>query len=305
MIEERVGTVVRARSRSFIVRLGGVEVAVVVPKKLRWRDRVQVDPVAVGDRVRVALSGGDSVIEEILPRTNALSRPASGRAGRRQVVAANLDLAIAVLAAAHPAWKPATLDRYLVMASFGGVPGAVCMNKIDLDPAAARAPELEVYPRLGVPVFRVSARTGEGLEELAAALDGRTGVFIGPSGTGKSSLINRLAPDAALPVGEVSDRTRKGQHTTTWTEMLDLAAGGRLVDSPGLRVLDLTGLPAAELAGHFPEIREHGGRCRFQDCRHLSEPGCAVREAVGTGAIAPHRYDSYRRIHRSLEAGEG
>ncbi len=305
MTAQAEGLVVRVRSRAFTVRVGGRDRPAHLPKRLRHRDPASVDPVAVGDRVRVSLAGDEAQMEEVLPRRNALGRPASGRPGKRQILAANLDLAAVVLSVRDPEWKPATLDRYLVLASHAGIPAAVCLNKVDLDPAVRQHPGLGVYPELGYPVLFLSARTGAGLEALRARIGGGTGVLLGPSGAGKSSLINRLVPGAGLRVGEVSDRTGKGRHTTTWVEMLDLPGGGSLVDSPGLRVLDLSGLDPSALAAHFPEMIRRAPECRFQDCRHLAEPGCAIKEAVAAGGIAPHRYDSYRRIHDSLERGEG
>ncbi len=299
------GLVIRAQSHSFIVRTPEAELPAIIPKKLRFRSRGVVDPVAVGDEVILELSSSQAVIEEILPRRNALSRMALGGAGKRQLLAANIDVAVVVLAAAEPAWKPATLDRYLVLASFNSVPALACMNKSDLAPELRTSEQLAIYARLDVPIVHISALTGEGVPELQERLAGRIAVFLGPSGAGKSSLINRLVPDAELRVGGLSVQTGKGTHTTTWVQMLDLPGGGHLVDSPGLRVLDLTGLDPSELADHFPEMRELASGCRFPDCRHLTEPDCAVREALAEGLVAPHRYDSYTRIHHSLCQGEG
>jgi ribosome biogenesis GTPase len=299
------GLVIRAQSRSFIVRVGEAEFPALIPKKLRFRSRGVVDPVAVGDQVVLDLSSSQAVIEEVLPRRNALSRVALGGAGKRQLLAANIDLAVVVLAAVEPPWKPATLDRYLVLASFNSVPAIACMNKSDLAPELRTSEQLAIYARLAIPIVHVSAMTGEGMAELQEHLAERTAVFLGPSGAGKSSLINRLVPDAGLRVGGLSVQTGKGSHTTTWVEMLDLPGGGHLVDSPGLRVLDLTGLDPSELADHFPELRELAPGCRFPDCRHLTEPDCAVRQGLAEGLVAPHRYDSYTRIHQSLCQGEG
>jgi ribosome biogenesis GTPase len=272
---------------------------------LRFHEQDTVDPLAVGDRVRVRPSGEDLVVEEVLARRNSLSRPASGRANRRQVIAANLDLVVIVMSVADPPWKPATVDRYLVLASRAGIPGLLCLSKIDLAPEAATHPALEVYRGLGIPALVASTIGEPGVGALAAALTGKVGVLLGPSGTGKSSLLNALAPGLDLPVGEVSGRTGKGQHTTSWVEMLDLPGGGHVVDSPGLRVLDLTGVEPGELEVHFPEIRARAGACRFPDCRHVAEPDCAVKLAVENGELAPFRYDSYQRIRKSLESGRG
>jgi ribosome biogenesis GTPase len=305
MSTERRGLVVAARSQRFTLLDEGERWTAVVPKRLRRADADSVDPVAVGDRVTFTVEHGRGVIHEVLPRRNALSRPGLGKKGVRQVVAANLDLAVLVAAAADPPFKPATLDRYLVLASAAGISARILINKIDLDRAPERSPELAVYPALGIPVGFASAARGEGIDELARALAGVTAVFLGASGVGKSSLVNRLAPDASVRVGEVSEATGKGRHVTSWVEMIDLPGGGGVIDSPGLRVLDLTGVPPAGLGSHFPEIRALEGECRFPDCRHAAEPDCAVKAAAERGEIAPHRYDSYRRILDSLSRGEG
>lgn len=299
------GVVIRAQSRSFTVRAEDGDYIALVPKRLRYKNPDVVDPVAVGDRVRFTPTDSETVIEEVLPRRNVLSRPASGRQGKRQLLASNLDLAVVVMSAAEPDWKPATVDRYVVLASSAGIPAIVCMNKVDLDSMVGGDPILRGYRDLGISVIWVSAETGLGIDVLSETLAGKTGVMIGPSGTGKSSLLNRLVPDAELRVGEVSERTQKGRHTTTWVEMLELPNGGRLVDSPGIRVLDLSGVDPADLIQHFQEMAPLTAECRFQDCRHLAEPDCGVKLGVDEGRIASHRYDSYRRIHESLKEGKG
>jgi ribosome biogenesis GTPase len=291
-MSELRGVVVRAQSRRFTVRVGGEEHHV-------------VDPVAVGDTVRVRVERDDTVIEEVLPRRNALSRPASGRGNQRQMIAANLDAAAVVLATAEPEWKPATIDRYLVLASSAGIDGIVVLNKIDLDPEVRGSSELEAYRDLGIPVVFTSAVSGEGIDALSAALGTGTAVLLGPSGAGKTSLMNRLVPGADRRVEAISGSTGKGRHTTTWVERLDRPRGGHLIDSPGLRVLDLSGVEPQDLAGHFPELERLAPRCRFPDCRHRAEPGCAVKAAVADGSVREHRYDSYLRIMDSLERGAG
>lgn len=305
MMSGEDGLVVRVQSRSFTVRVDGEEYGALVPKRLRYENPDYVDPVAVGDMVRLSFKGSDAVIDGIAPRTNAISRPASGRRGKRQLLAANLDLAVIVMAAAEPRWKTTTIDRYLVIAASARVPALICMNKVDLDSTVGAANELRVYRDLGIPLVWVSALTGVGVESLRSHLTGATGVLLGPSGTGKSTLLNRLVPDAGVAVGEISERTQKGRHTTSWVEMWDIPGGGRLLDSPGLRVLDLSGVDPAHLAGYFPEISELASECRFQDCRHMAEPGCRVKEGVENEQISRHRLESYQRIFESLEAGKG
>jgi len=299
------GRIIRVRSRRFEAETPEGVRTVVIPKALRFRDPEFVDPVAVGDTVVLEQRGDETVVTSVDGRKNALSRPASGRRGKRQILAANVDLAVIVLSTLSPRWKPSTLDRYLVLASSGGISPAVCLNKIDLSPEDRQSPLADVYRDLGIPVLFTSVITGEGMEDLKARLAGKTCILFGPSGVGKSSLINVLNPDADLRVGEISDRTDKGMHTTTWVEMIRLVGGGRLIDSPGIRVLDLTGVSPENLTEHFPEMTRDLRRCRFSDCWHRTEPGCEVKAALERGEIAPSRYDSYCRIMDSLESGHG
>ena len=300
------GRVVRVQSRAFSVSVeGGAVIEVIVPKKLRYENPEVVDPVVVGDWVFLDMDSSPPSVVSVEDRSNFLSRPASGRKGRLQVVAANIDHAVIVLAAKTPQWKTTTLDRYLVMASAGNVKPRVVINKIDLNPKTRFSPDLLNYSFLEDPILCTSAETGDGVEELARLLAGKTSVLIGPSGVGKSSLINTVDPTIDLRVGEVSERTKKGQHTTTWVEMIPLSGGGALIDSPGIRTLDLSGVEPHDLQDHFPELAKRSAGCKFSDCSHVSEPSCAVREALERGEIPQARYDSYVRIKESLEEGSG
>lgn len=294
------GRVISARSRSFTVETADGSVTCRVLKGLRNRFPNLVDPVTVGDRVTVRRGNeGESTIEEVAPRVNKISRPAVGREDHEQLIAANLGRAV-IVQAVEPQWKTSTWDRYLVMAALGAVPPILALNKIDLDPGSAAAPEFDVYRALGIPVLPVSAVTGEGLPELVRHMAGGMTVFIGPSGVGKSSLINALAPGTDLRTGELSRGTGKGRHTTSWTELLQLDQGIEIVDSPGLRVLGLWGLAAHELAPLFPEFAPLLDGCRFRACTHAHEPDCAVRAAVDSGQIADFRYESFLRIRQAL-----
>jgi ribosome biogenesis GTPase len=294
------GRVISARSRKFEVETPTGRVAAIVLKGLRTRHPGVVDPVAVGDRVMVRRgSGAEATIEEVLPRDNRLSRPAVGQEAVEQVIAANLARAV-IVQAIEPPWKPSTWDRYLILVSAGQVPAAICLNKIDLDPAARDAPELAVYRDLGLPVVTVSALTGEGLDRLRGLITGGISVFIGPSGVGKSSLINALAPGTGLKTGQLSSSTGRGRHTTTWVELRSLGPEIEVVDSPGLRVLGLWGVGPDDLAERFPEFVPWLGQCRFRGCAHRHEPDCAVKNAVESGAIARFRYESYLRIRETV-----
>lgn len=300
------GRVVRSQSRQFTVETSRGLVKTVVLKGLRTRHPDLVDPVAVGDRVTVRLGAGtEGTIEEVHPRRNKLSRPVVGLAAREQLIAANLGGAL-VVQAVSPPWKNATYDRYLVMASAGKVPAALCLNKIDIDTPETDRSSLDVYRAIGYPVFPVSARSGLGLDPLRDFFREGPIVLIGPSGVGKSSLVNAISPGTTLRTGELSGTTGKGRHTTTWVELVTMAGGIEVVDSPGLRVLGLWGVAAEDLDAHFPEFHLLDGTCRFTACSHLHEPDCRVRSALAEGRIAPFRYDSYVRIRETLAAaGEG
>ena len=270
------------------------------------REIEHVDPVAIGDRVRYADAGTErGVIVEILPRDSKLSRPAPvpGQRVFEQVIVSNADLIVPVFAVANPAPKWGLLDRYLVSAEAAEIASLIVINKLDL---AWKNPgfeeEIEIYRRVGYPVILVSAATGEGVEELKQALQGKQSVMVGKSGVGKTSLLNAIQPGLGLRVKAVSrGELGKGRHTTTHSEMFELEFGGALVDTPGIREFGLWDIPAEELAYLFPEMADYVGRCKFGlSCRHDQEPGCAIRKAVMVEAISPYRYQSYMNLRREL-----
>jgi ribosome biogenesis GTPase / thiamine phosphate phosphatase len=266
------------------------------------------ETIAVGDRVSlVQMQANSGMIVEVMPRQNQFARRAAvampGAHASEQVIAANVDQIVPVFAAANPDphWK--LLDRYLVAAEAQELAVLICISKADLmggqGSQAWRELEavLEEYQRIGYPVMRISAVTGEGLAELKTALQGRLSVLLGKSGVGKTSLLNAIQPGLGLRVNAVNQITGKGKHTTTVQEMFGLDGGGSIVDTPGEREFGLWNVGRAELASFFPEMRPHLGGCRFGlDCAHEEEPGCAVRKAVMAGQISPQRYQSYLRL---------
>jgi len=261
--------------------------------------------LAIGDFVRFERrAGGLVLVHEILERKSELSRPDPANAQRRLVLAANVDLAVCVVAAREPTWKPGFVDRVLLAAEQGRVRTSLVVNKIDLLDAAERAAldaQLAPYRAIGVEVHAVSGASGSGISALAAALAGLTCVFVGPSGVGKSSLQNALDPRGERAVGGVRASDGKGRHTTTASELRRCASGARLIDTPGLRQFGLAGFDRRTLADWFPEFSAWASACRFRDCRHLAEPGCGVLEAVQSGRIPPQRHAAYARIAASLE----
>jgi ribosome biogenesis GTPase len=228
--------------------------------------------------------------------------------GKLKPVAANIDR-IFIVIAPLPAPHGNLIDRYLVAAEACGIEPVLVLNKTDLlaaDPGLRATVDalLAIYPTLGYQLLRVSSRpcdAGGGLEPLLAGLRGHTSVFVGQSGVGKSSLVNTLLPGVDLRVGALSELTNKGTHTTTTAQLFHLPSGGSLIDSPGIREFGLWHMSRAQVEQGFREFRPHLGHCRFRDCKHREEPGCAILEAAAAGAISAPRLDSYRRIVESLE----
>lgn len=253
--------------------------------------------VAAGDRVIFRpLGGGQGVIEEILPRRTVLSRQRS-EVGTEHVMLANLDSAVLVFAVREPEPHFGMLDRYLALCEHAGVDITICLNKMDLGMPEAVIYADELYSRLGYAVIHTSAATGGGIESLRRRLAGRISLLTGPSGVGKSSLINAILPDAALRTAEISDATGKGRHTTTGVRLLLLGDGGWLADSAGIRELALWNVPAEDLPRTFVELRPYIGQCEYEDCAHAeNEEGCAFRRALADGAITPERYASFARL---------
>jgi ribosome biogenesis GTPase len=257
-----------------------------------------VDPIAVGDEVSFVDAGdATGMIVEVLPRRNRLSRRGPGPKPLEQVIVANVDQVVIVMAVAQPKLKWGLLDRYLVSAEAAGIPALICITKIDLADERAFLEELAAYEEIGYPSLLTSAVTGRGIEELKAALRGRVSVFAGTSGVGKTTLLNTLQPGLGLKVSEVSGSTRKGRHTTSHLEMFPLDFGGSVVDTPGIREFGLWRIGAQELAGLFPEMRPYIGRCRFGlNCTHSHEPDCAIKRAVEERKISERRHQSYLKL---------
>lgn len=262
------------------------------------RHRFEGDILSIGDQVRVSLlPEGSGMIEEIEPRERALVRMAPTPRGEyRQVLLANPDQVVMVFACAQPAPRLRMLDRFLVICEKQGITALIVANKVDLVGQQAAEALFCAYPGLGYPVIYASVKTGQGVAELQRILVGKISGLAGPSGVGKSSLLNAIQPELGLAVRAVSETTTKGKHTTVVREMFPLNEGGFVADLPGLKSLALWDTEPEELDGYFPELRDLVAGCQFSDCTHRQEPGCAVRLAVDEGRVSSARYDSYLRM---------
>lgn len=259
--------------------------------------------VVVGDRVRLAWEGERAIVESVAPRRSAFSRRAAGERVEEQVVAANLDQVVVVAALRRPDFRHGFVDRVLVQALVAGLPALLALNKTDLGDEAEARGLLADYAPAGVRGLAMCAKSGRGVDELREACLGRRSLFVGHSGVGKSTLLDRLAPGHELLAAEVNERTGKGRHTTTAALLLRPAPELELIDTPGVRAFSLWGVDGGSLEEYYPELHAHRGGCRFADCRHDREPGCAVRAAVERGEVHERRLASFHKLRDELEGG--
>jgi len=295
------GLIVRSQSGFYAVEIDGR----VVLARLRGRlkqGKAKGDLVAVGDRVQVTeVEGEEPTIESVEPRSRALvRRDPRGQGLYEQIIVANPDQALFIFACADPAPKLRMLDRFLVMAESQGIPAIVVANKVDLLERNQVGELFEPYVKIGYPVLRTSAKSGEGIQEFGECLKGKLTVLAGPSGVGKSSLLNAVQPGLALRINEIREQSRKGKHTTVERILFKLDFGGYVADTPGLKALELWDIQPEEVDGYFPEMRNLVAKCKYGNCAHLDEPGCAIRAAVEDSRIHPARYESYKALRTGL-----
>lgn len=256
------------------------------------------NPVAVGDKVEFEPEGkeGNGIINKIEPRTNYIIRRSINLSKSAHIIASNIDRLYIVASIMLPRTSTGFIDRLLVTAEAYHVPAALIFNKIDIynNEAKERCSELmELYSSLGYPSYEVSAMAGTGIETLRRVLCDKVNLFTGHSGVGKSALVNALDPLLAIKTGEISSYHNKGMHTTTFAEMHPLSFGGYMIDTPGIKEFGLVHFESREISERFPEFRALLPKCRYKNCTHVHEPGCAVKQALDEGSINPGRYHNY------------
>ena len=296
------GLVIKNTGSWYTVRTdAGEQVNCKIKGNLRLKGFRCTNPVAVGDVVTIDVKpDGTAFIVKIDPRKNYIIRRASNLSKEFQIIGANLSQAVLVVSLKNPETNTTFVDRFLATAEAYGVNVVMVINKIDLLTSDEDKEFLDafvyLYKSIGYPVLKLSTVTGEGIDALKAMLAHHTSLFSGNSGVGKSSLINLLVPDARLRVGDVSESHHTGMHTTTFSEMLDLPGGGAIIDTPGVKGFGTIDFEKAEVAHYFKEIFATSHDCRFANCTHTHEPGCAVRQAVEEARISQSRYSSYLSI---------
>mgnify|MGYP001862902381 FL=1 len=284
------GTIIKALSGFYYVDVGAEQEPITCRGRGKLRHQ-KITPL-VGDHVAITVTeDGTGMVDEVLPRSNQFQRP----------MVANMDQLVILASGAIPVTDPFLIDRMVSLAEYKGCQPIICFNKCDLEPATQL---VELYQRAGFQSFAISAQTGEGLEQLLGVLDGKISAFTGNSGVGKSSVLNALCPQFGLKVGQVSEKLGRGRHTTRHVELFRVG-GGLVADTPGFSAFDVEQMeliPKEELANTFREFRPYLEQCRFVGCAHVKERGCAVREAVDNGVIAPSRYQNYVRLYDQVKS---
>ncbi len=281
---------------------GGQRVDCRIKGKFRTKGITTTNPIAVGDQVDFTMEPelGTGVITDLHQRKNYIIRKSINLSKQAQILAANLDQAFLVVTLASPRTSLGFIDRFLVSAEAYDIPASLVFNKLDLfsDEGLAILDEFKaIYQNIGYPCYEVSALEGTHVDQVAEAIRDKVTLFSGHSGVGKSSLINTLLPELQLRTTEISEWHDKGMHTTTFAEMFELPHGGYIIDTPGIRELGVIDIEKQELSHFFPEMRARLNQCRFNSCRHITEPGCAIIKAVEEGEISQSRYESYLSIY--------
>lgn len=297
------GIVVKSTGSWFAVRTKSGDI---IKSKLKGKFRIKgiktTNPVAVGDGVRISMGadGTTGLITEILPRHNHIIRKSTNLSKSSHIIAANIDLALLVVSLREPKTTMGFINRFLVSAEAYHIPASIVFNKIDIYDRQdfINLDEIEnIYMSAGYKCFRTSALTKENINLIKMEMQDKTNLFSGISGVGKSALINAIEPGLTLKTGQISSYHLKGKHTTTFPEMHPLSFGGYIIDTPGIREFGLVNFRKEEIAERFPEMRRFMHQCQFNNCTHIHEPNCAVKEAVANGDIHLSRYNSYLKIY--------
>jgi ribosome biogenesis GTPase len=306
MTNAEFGTVVRSTGSWNTVRTSlGFHLECRLRGQFRNHQMRATNPIAVGDHVRYSLEDdGTGVITEILDRRNYIIRKSVNLSKEVHVIAANIDQALIIATVSQPRTSLGFIDRFLCVAEAYGIPAMVVLNKMDLHTEPEQM-ELnrtyeQIYVGAGYPVFQVSATKNMGIEDLKSVLKGKVSLVFGHSGVGKSTLLNAIQPELDLRTGEISDVHSKGKHTTTFAEMFELNNGGFVIDTPGVKEFGMVNMKEEELYHYFPEIFMAAADCKFGNCLHRDEPGCAVKQAVENGGIAESRYSNYISVLDTL-----
>ena len=302
------GLVVKNTGNIYSVKTDGGVVECRIKGNFRLKDIKSTNPVAVGDYVKISMREDNTAyISDILPRRNYIVRKASNLSKQSHILAANVDVCLLVVTVNYPATSTTFIDRFLASAEAYRVPVVLVFNKADLyneDELASMESLIALYESIGYRCLRTVATDGQGIEELKEIVKGRVSLLAGNSGVGKSSLVNAVSPETAARIGEISKIHNKGMHTTTYSEMFELMPGSYLVDTPGVKGSGTYDMEVEEIADYFIEIFECSKGCRFGNCTHIHEPGCAVVEAVERGDIALSRYSSYLSMIEEKKEGQ-
>lgn len=297
------GKVLKATRATYEVMLENRVIQCTIRGKLVVDDETYAS-VKVGDNVTISLvNEREGVIEKILPRTSQLTRTIASRQYQEHIIAVNIDQLLIILSTKKPRFKSGLMDRYLVIAEKNRLRPLICINKMDLSDVEKFSAYRDYYQgKLAIPVFFTSAITGEGVKSLEKSLQNSVTALVGHSGVGKSSLIKAIQPGLNIKIAAVSERTRKGQHTTTHVQLFPLSNNSFVIDTPGVRELGFWGIYKKDLANYFVEFRQYDPECQFGDCTHIREPGCAIKNAVSHGEILEERYKNYVNIFESLKS---
>ncbi len=295
------GLVIKNTGSWYLVRLDdGQDIECKIKGNFRLKDLRSTNPLAIGDRVQVVLhQEGTGLITEIEDRKNYIIRKSTNLSKQSHIIAANLDLCLLIVTIDHPVTSTIFIDRFLASAEAYCVPVNLVFNKTDLlstEDAEYMDALISLYAQIGYPAFKVSAINNEGIDTIQDLIAGKTVLLSGHSGVGKSTFINALLPNSNLRTGAISDYHGKGMHTTTFSEMVEQPNGGFIIDTPGIKGFGTVDMDKDEIYHYFPEIFKHSQDCRFNNCLHINEPGCAVVEAVEQHYISQSRYDSYLNI---------